>query len=430
MRRMLLIWLLLCSLAPLGSSAQAPAGSDDYPFTDPLVATILGTPEAQKAPLVRHIPVRLLDMTILPERRIPDVFWYNEQLRSALAYQEGEAPLIFIIAGTGAGFNSDKMLALQSAFYRAGFHVVTLSSPIHANFITTASESGTPGILRNDARDLYRVMEEIWKHIAGDIQVSGFYLTGYSLGGTQAAFVSQLDDERGTFGFRKVMMINPAVSLYESVGRLDHMLEDNVPGGMVKLQQTMRQMLDKFARVYAHGDFIKFDNEFLYNMYRGLPAPPKEDSLEALIGFSFRISSSNMIFASDVITQTGFVVPKGLELHSSDPLDEYLQTLLYISFVRYVDEFLLPAAQARDPSVTLPSLIAGSSLHSIEDYLSRTDKIAVMTNADDVILGPGDIDYLRRQFGPRATIYPHGGHCGNMEQRAFVAALTRYFTQP
>jgi hypothetical protein len=430
MRRMLLVWTLLCGLAPLQSLAQTPPGTYDYPFTDPLVATILGTPDDQRAPLVRDIPVKLLDMTILPQRKVPDVFWYNAKLRSALAYQKGKAPLIFVIAGTGAGFNSDKMLGLQNAFYQAGFHVVTLSSPSHANFITAASETGTPGILRNDARDLYRVMGKIWEEIKDRIEVSDFYLTGYSLGGTQAAFVSMLDDERQHFNFRKVLMINPAVNLYQSVDRLDHMLDDNMPGGLPQIQQDLRRMLDRFAKIYAHGDFVKFDNEFLYDVYRALPAPPKEENLEALIGLTFRVTSSNMIFASDVMTQAGFVVPKGLELRNSDPLDEYLQTLSYISFVKYIDEFLLPATQAGDPAVTHQSLIEGSSLQSIAPYLSRTDKIAVMTNADDVILSPEDIDYLRQQFGPRATIFPHGGHCGNINQRQVVATMTDYFTRP
>ena len=431
MRRTLLsMWILLLGFVPLGSGAQEPSGVYDYPFTNPLVATIVGTPPAQKAPLVPDIPVRLLDMTILPDREIPPVFWYNAQLRSALAYQRGKAPLVFVIAGTGAGFNSDKMLALQSAFYRAGFHVVTLSSPVHANFVTAASESGTPGVLRNDARDLYRVMEKIWEEIGDDIEVSDFHLAGYSMGGTQAAFVSQLDDERGRFKFRKVMMINPAVSLYRSADKLDHMLEDNVPGGMTHVQEHLRRMLDKLALVYAHGDFIKFDNEFLFNVYRGLPAPPPEDNLESLIGLSFRLTASNLIFASDVITQAGFVVPKGLELSPADPLDGYLQTLTYISFVKYMDELLLPAAQAKDPGLTREALIESGSLHALGDYLARSDKIGLMTNADDVILAPGDIDYLRQQFGPRATIFPYGGHCGNIDQQRFLAALTDYFTRP
>ena len=430
MRKMLFTWALLSGLFLSQLPAQAIAAGYDYPFADPYVATILGTPDDQKAPFARDIPVKLLDMTVFPERKVPDLFWYNDELRSAVAKQKGKAPLIFVIAGTGAGFNSDKMLTLQSTFYQAGFHVVSISSPTHANFISSASQSMTPGVLKDDARDLYRVMQQIWEQIQGETEVSDFYLTGYSLGGTQSAFVSMLDEEQKVFNFRKVLMINPSVNLYSSVRLLDHMLDDNIPGGAAGAGEFLRQVLDKFATIYAHGDFIKFDHEFLYNIYRGLPEPPKDANLKALIGISFRISSSNMIFASDVMTDYGFVVPKGLVLDNSDSLAPYLRTLTFISFEKYLDEFLVPAAQARDPKVTRQAVIDGSGLKSIEAYLKRADKVGVLTNADDIILAPGDLEYLRQQFGARATIFPRGGHCGNIAHREVAAAMTQYFTRP
>lgn len=175
MRKLLFAWALLSSLVMLSPSAgAAPSDGSGYPFTDAYVATILGTPDALRAPMVKDIPVRLLDQVIFPDRKIPEVFWYNSELRSALAYQHGKAPLIFLIAGTGAGFNSSKMLALQSIYHQAGFHVVSISSPTHANFVTAASESGTPGIPREDAKDLYRVMQKIWDEIKDEVEVSDF----------------------------------------------------------------------------------------------------------------------------------------------------------------------------------------------------------------------------------------------------------------
>ena len=50
-----------------------------------------------------------------------------------------------------------------------------------------------------------------------------------------------------------------------------------------------------------------------------------------------------------------------------------------------------------------------------------------MTNADEIILAPGELDYLREQFGQRAIVFPSGGHCGNIDHPAVVAALIRYF---
>lgn len=410
--------------------ALAATDGYDYPYSEPLVSTILGTPAEQRAPLVEDIDVKLLDLTIFPERKVPDLFWYNAKLRCSLARQKGKAPLIFVIAGTGAGFNSDKMLDLQSTFYRAGFHVVSISSPTHANFIVSASEAGVPGILKDDARDLYRVMQKVWGKVKGDIEVSDFSLTGYSLGGAQAAFVSMLDDEQKTFNFKKVLMINPPVSLYSSANLLDRLLEDNVPGGADKTGAFLRERMDRLAEHYKSGAFVKLDNEFLYNIYRGMPEPPKDAHLGALIGLSFRISVINMIFAADVMTNSGYVVPKGHKLDHNDPLDDYFRTLLHISFVRYLDELLLPAAQLRDPRLTKQALIDGSSLRSIDGYLRQAEKVGVLTNQDDIILAAGELDYLQQLFGARAMVYPRGAHCGNIDHRDVAAYLTTYFTRP
>jgi hypothetical protein len=317
------------------------------------------------------------------------------------------------------------MLALQSIFYRAGFHVVTISSPTHANFITAASESMAPGILADDARDLYRVMQKAWEKIKGDIEVGDFYLTGYSLGGSQAAFVSKLDEEQKSFNFKKVLMINPAVSLYTSATNFDHMLDDSIPPGTAG--QFLRQRLDKLAEIYKAGDFVKFDNEFLYNIYRAMPEPPKDENLKATIGISFRISAINMMFATDVMTNSGYVVPKGMQLDSNDPLDDYFRTLMRISFAKYLDELLLPLAQARNPQLTRQALIDGDSLKAIEGYLQQSGKIGVLTNEDDIILTGDELAYLTQLFGPRAKIFPRGAHCGNIDHKDVAVYLTNYF---
>ena len=102
--------------------------------------------------------------------------------------------MVFIIAGTGARFNSPKMLNMQKALYQAGYHVISITSPTQMNFIVNASSTMTPGNLYEDAKDIYNVMELAIDKVKDKIQVSGYHLTGYSLGGIQAAFVSMLDE--------------------------------------------------------------------------------------------------------------------------------------------------------------------------------------------------------------------------------------------
>lgn len=51
-------------------------------------------------------------------------------------------------------------------------------------------------------------------------------------------------------------------------------------------------------------------------------------------------------------------------------------------------EQLLPMWRARYDGGSLNQLVQQTSLYALEDYLKSSDKIAVMHNADDLILGP------------------------------------------
>lgn len=87
----------------------------------------------------------------------------------------------------------------------------------------------------------------------------------------------------------------------------------------------------------------------------------------------------------------------------------------------------MPMWRARYDGGSLNQLIEQSSLYALEDYLRGSDKIAVMHNADDLILGQGDIGFLRRTFGERLTLYPRGGHCGNLNYRVNSDAMLEFF---
>ena len=201
----------------------------DYPLKDPYAATIAGTPTELEPPLPEKIDYEQLGLEVFPDRPTPDVFWYQREFLYTLSYQKQEAPLIFVIAGTGSSFYSSSMIFLQKAFYGAGFHVICLSSPTQMNFVTTASATSVPGNIIEDSQDLYRVMTLAWEQVKNRIKVKEFYLTGYSLGASQSAFVSKLDEEKRVFNFKKVLMINPSVSLYTSAKILDDMLLKVVP---------------------------------------------------------------------------------------------------------------------------------------------------------------------------------------------------------
>jgi hypothetical protein len=416
--------LAAAALAVISLQTGASAQDYDYPLDDPYAATVVGTPKDYRADLPKRVPRQELGLTVFSDRRIPELFWYHDQLRYAVVRQRGKAPLIFNIAGTGASHNSRLMLAMERIFYKAGFHVVSLPSPTHPNFIVAASQTQVPGLLADDARDLYRVMQDAYAQIAHTIQVSEFYVTGYSLGAAQAAYVAKLDEETGAFDFKKVLMINPPVSLYNSVEILDGLIEA-IPGGLDKFNEFFEALFERFAEIYREEDFLDLTDDFLYFAYK--KKPPTEESLQAVIGIAFRLSSANILFASDTLTRSGVVVRRDVTLTTLDSLTRYFKVSVRIGFGEYIRRLLLPFFEKRRPDLRLQQLIEESGLRSIEGYLRGAGKIGLMTNADDIILAPGELDFLRSVFGSRARIYGKGGHLGNVEHKDNVADIIEFF---
>lgn len=257
----------------------------DYPFDNALEATVIGTPQKYRAELPKKTNRQDRRITIFADREFADVI-VKTQLHYSLVKQKQAAPLIFSIAGTGAGHNSGKMKFLESVFSHAGFHVVSLSSPTYSNFIATASSTQLPGHLVHDSEDLYRVMETIYEQIKDSVDVTEFYITGYSLGGAQAAFVAKLDEEKQSFNFKKVLMINPPVNLFNSVTILDKMLEDNIPGGMNHFNDFFNELMSDFSNLYVEDETIKFDSDFLYRIYQAQNGETNLSRISATIGLS------------------------------------------------------------------------------------------------------------------------------------------------
>ncbi len=154
-------------------------------------------------------------------------------------------------------------------FFSVGFHAVSLSSPTFPNFMVSASTTGVPGRTSQDAADLYRVMQLCMEQLQQRIRISDLYFTGYSLGGWQSAFVARLDDQQKALGFRRVLMINPPVSLYKSSQVLDNMLADNMPGGLQNVPLFLDEMTARVTGLLQRSRGVDLSQDFLYDVIRG-----------------------------------------------------------------------------------------------------------------------------------------------------------------
>ncbi|MDU8165410.1 serine/threonine protein kinase [Pseudomonas syringae pv. actinidiae] len=399
-----------------------------YPLTNPFEATIASTPPDLRPDLPddEDIDQDVYTLNLHPEREftLPDNFWAVKKLHYRLAKQDHAAPLIFLIAGTGAPYNSTINEFLKKLYYGAGYHVVQLSSPTSYDFMSSASRFATPGVSTEDAEDLYRVMQAIRAQQA-QLPVTDYYLTGYSLGALNAAFVSKLDETRRSFNFKKVLLLNPPVNLYTSISNLDKLVQTNVKG--INNTTTFYELvLAKLTRYFRQKGYIDLNDALLFDFQQSKQHLTNEQ-MAMLIGTSFRFSSADIAFTSDLINRRGLIIPPKFPISEGTSLTPFLKRALQCDCDCYLTEQVIPMWRARTDGGSLLQLMDQVSLYALKDYLHSNTKIAVMHNADDVILGAGDLGFLRKTFGDRLTVYPYGGHCGNLNYRVNTDAMLEFF---
>jgi hypothetical protein len=415
-------------LSASASARDVDPATYGYPLTNPFEATIASTPLELRPELPRDEDIDQADysLNLRPEREfnLPDNFWAVKKLRYRLARQDKPAPLIFLIAGTGAPYTSSLNEFLKKIYYKAGYNVVQLSSPTSFDFMSSASRFATPGLSTEDAEDLYRVMQAV-RAQHPKLAVTEYYLTGYSLGALDAAFVSKLDETRRAFNFKKVLLLNPPVNLLTSVSNLDKLVQTQVKG--INNSTTFYElMLAKLTRYFQQKGYVDLNDALLYDLQQSRQHLSNEQ-LAMLIGTSFRFSAADIAFTSDLINRRGLITPPRTEITEGTSLTPYLRRALQCDFDCYMTEQVIPMWRARTDGGSVLQLADQVSLYALKDYLKDNKKIAVMHNADDVILGPGDIGFLRATFGDRLTLYPYGGHCGNINYRVNSDAMLEFF---
>lgn len=441
LKRSLTYLYLVLGLAcvwPGAAQAKQVPSTYAFPVTNPFEATIAGTPSALRPPLPKDADIKQKDysLRLRPEREytLPSNFWPVKTFSYRLAKQSKAAPLIFVIAGTGAYYSSSTMEYLKKLFYGAGFHVALISSPTAYDFMVGASPYATPGYSPQDAKDLYNVMRAIKKQHP-QLAVSEWHLTGYSLGALQAAFVSHLDEQEQAFNFKRVLLLNPPVNLYTSVSNLNRLTHVQAVNS-TETRTFYQLMLDKLTRFFH--DKGRFDfNEAVLLDFQNSSEKLSDNELAMLIGSVFRFTAADINFTSDLINRRGIITPPQKKIYDSTSLTPFFKAALLCDFECYIQEQLLPfwrvhvkkqlnAPRTNNPA-DLEELTHASSLYALADYLRTTAKIGVMHNADDIILGAGDIEFLRKHFADRLTLYPYGGHLGNLDYRDNAADILEFF---
>jgi hypothetical protein len=425
--RLALMLLLSVAWAPLVLRAQAiappPAPGPAAGLADSaaLRATIFGTPPQNIAPMPSRVPLAEIDIALPWKRPTPDVFWFNRRLRVWFSAQEQPAPLAIVISGTGSDGNTAKLSTLRGALYGAGYHVLTMPSPTFPGFIVSASSTGVAGDLLQDGSDLYEAMQQIIQHLPRKVKITDIDVLGYSLGGANAAIVKSIDAREGKLRIHRAVMIEPPVSLFSSIGRLDKLFAQSVGSDDQAIERLYRRLYAQLANLYRASDQLQFDEDFLLGSAAVILKTDAEFS--AAIALSFRVDLVNVFFAGDLYAGSGVVVDPARPPKVGDSLEQTQRILRGKPFSEYFTKVFAPYYMKRRPNSTAATLIAENRLDIIGDNLRNDPDYYAQTNSDDLILDKQELAWLRNTLGSKIAVYDHGGHLGNIGERQQVADM-------
>ena len=420
----------VCSADASSATEDSPAIKAPPPARGPatgladsaaLRATVFGTPPQDVAELPARVPIFEMDVAMPWRRPVPDVYWFDRRLRVWFSAQDKPAPLAILISGTGSDGNTASLAVLRAALYGAGYHVLTMPSPTFPRFIVSTSSTGVAGDLKQDGEDLYAAMQQIIKHLPRKVHITDIDVLGYSLGGANAALVKSIDSVQHKLHIHRAVMINPPVSLFASIGRLDKLFAQSIGSGGTGVERLYQTLYVQLANLYRSSDSVQIDENF--TLAAAASVLKTDSEFEAAIALTFRIALMNMFFAGDLYAGTGVVVDPLHPPKVGDSLEHTAEVLRGKPFAEYFTKVFAPYYLKHRPGSSTESLIADNKLDIIQDALRDDPDYFVQTNSDDLILDSSELAWLRSTLGSKIAVYDHGGHLGNIGDRQQVGDM-------
>lgn len=329
-------------------------------------------------------------------------------------FQKQRAPLVYILPGSGGHRLSANVLIIAENLYQNGYSVVTTVSTFHPEFMENASTTTMPAYQAVDCQDLLIYLTEINQSLEKKHpgRFSKRALVGLSLGGFQSLYLAANEKrmDPDALRFDRHVAINLPVDLDYSNKTIDNYYQAPLQWPASQRQEKIDNTLHKAAAL-----------PFLPEEQR---RNPPFDGIESkyLVALSFRTTLRDTIYSSQYRHNMGIL---------KAPLSKWRRKAAYneilsYSFQDYLNTFVFPYYETR--GISRAAVRRESNLRTYQQSLRANQKVRVITNKDDFILGPQNLSWLRSTFGTsRLTLFPNGGHIGNVStppvEKATIKAL-------
>jgi hypothetical protein len=386
-----------------GIAAQAadiPA-SYDYPYKDPWLATasvaLLTDPKLPEK--------QVKDETLIPARMRTPLFEDKARVYYVTYRQEQPADLVVLISGLGSVAEDPLALYLGGQLFAMGYNVIVVPDAFNWQFALGASSTGYVGIPSTDAADLERFIVRARDHAVrvDGMKVRETKLVGYSMGALEGAFLAAREAQHPRLRFDKVVLINPPVDTFYDLRVLDG-LSDTGRNWSAEEKKTTK------AKAFALVKDARLSDPQGAPYFRDLEQRNTltDDQLKFVLFGLFRDSLRDVVMVTQQIRDLGILKTPADKTH----LDAREEEAAQFGFEDYLNQFIKPSLGL--PRDVVDQRLKGETLYGLHDFLASHHEVEVFHNADDFLVRPQDIAYLRSTLGARLTLFPHGGHMGNI----------------
>jgi hypothetical protein len=201
-------------------------------------------------------------------------------------------------------------------------------------------------------------------------------------------------------------LVNPPVDLAYAVRKIDEWKALAGKFGREKSQKTMSNAL---TIVESFADEGRDDPSVFDRLARKFAAFGRED-IQFLIAENLQSSLDELIYVTQVIHDQNVLSSPREQLRNR------LKEAKTFTLTDYNRKIGLPVWQKQQGELgnDLRSLDQRASLESLYVRLRDNPKVHIMHNADDILANKTSIEALKTTLGDQVTLYPHGGHLGNL----------------
>jgi hypothetical protein len=403
--------LALCCFGSVAAQAAEIPSGYDYPYADPWLAT--ASVALLKDPKLPEKQVK--DLTIYPARARTPLFDDKARVYYVTYRQEKPADLVVLISGLGSVAEDPLALYLGGQIFASGYNVLVVPDAFNWQFALGASRSGYPGVPSVDAADLETFIARARDHAVrvDGMKIRQTKLVGYSMGALEGAFLAAREAEHPRLKFDKVVLLNPPVDTFYDLHQLDALAETGKDWPANDKKEIK-------ARAFALVENANLTDPQGAPYFRDLATKNTltDDQLKYVLFGLFHDSLTDVIMVSQQIRDIGMLHTPA----SKTSLDAREKEAGQYGFTDYLEKFVKPEMGG---GAATDQMLKGETLYGLHDFLASHREVEVFHNADDFLVRPQDLAYLKSTLGNRLTLFPHGGHMGNIWYPANQQMLAR-----